>query len=313
MRTTGKTSKLFTSVLCPVDFSEHAALALRYGAAIARRTGASLHPLFVNDPLLVAAAAAAYDRAALGAASGTELKRYVATSLGPRARGLKVGFHTALGKPAREAIRQVQAGGHDLLVVGTKGLNGARRLLLGSTTAALLRHSPVPVLAVPPAHESGAPSRAPGAAWPGRTIVAAIEFGPRAADEVLRAAEVARTFRARLLLLHVVEVPALPVWLSATGDEHLRRACGEAEAALEALRGEARGVKATAIVRVGHPPDQIATVAAEHGAGLIVMGLRGHEGLFGDRAGACAYQVLCQGAVPVLALPDIRRTLRTRR
>ena len=46
----------FRSILCPVDFSDHSRLALRYAAAIARRSHGRLSILYVNDPLLIAAA-----------------------------------------------------------------------------------------------------------------------------------------------------------------------------------------------------------------------------------------------------------------
>lgn len=311
MRTSGTSTPLFSSVLCPVDFSDHARLALQYAAIAATRSGSSLHPLFVNDPLLVAAAAAAYNRAALGAASQVELKRFVASALPARTRaGLTVRHHIALGSPAREILGAAQRNHHDLIVVGTKGLNGAKRLLLGSTTAEVLRRARVPVLAVPPADAASDQRIAVNAAWPGRTVVAAIEFGPRAADDVRRAADVARLFRARLLLAHVVPVPATPPWFSADVDDHLRLRCAQAEAALTALGGEVKGLRVTSVVRVGHPPDQIATIAAEYRAGLIVMGLRGRKGLFGEAAGTCAYQVLRHGVAPVLALPDVRSASR---
>lgn len=309
---TSKSTSLYSSVLCPVDFSEHAAHALRYAAAVVRRSGARLHVLFVNDPLLVAAAAAAYDRASLGEASRAELQQFVATTIGARRlAGMTLQLHTAIGKPAREVLNATDAGCHDLIVMGTKGLNGARRMLLGSTTVEVLRHARVPVLAVPPA-PSGQPPSSPAAGWPGRSVVAAIEFGPHAADDVRRAADVARWSGAQLILTHIVPVPTLPGWLSADVDTHLRHSCGQAEAALDALRVEARKTSVITIVRVGHPPDQIAAIAADHRAGVIVMGLRGEAGLFGRHAGACAYQVLCHGTVPVLALPDIRRSVRRR-
>ncbi|MGC4084281.1 MAG: universal stress protein [Vicinamibacterales bacterium] len=253
---TSRTGKpLFSSILCPVDFSEHSGVALRCAATIARRTGATLHPLFVNDPLLVAAAAAAYNRAELGAASEIELQRFVTETLPTRLSGrIAITRHIALGKPAREILHAAQRDGHDLIVVGTKGLNGARRLLLGSTTAEVLRRARVPVLAVPPADAAAVATT--GGAWPGRTVVAAIEFGPQAAADIRRAADVARQFRASLILAHIVPVPAMPAWLSGGADEHLRRSCAQAETAVDALRGEARGVRTTVIVRVGHPPDR---------------------------------------------------------
>lgn len=306
MRKAGRA--LFASVLCPVDFSEHSALALRYAASIARRGGGTLHVLFVNDPLLVAAAAAAYNRAALGAASHAELQRFVGETLPARTIGrARLEVETALGPPAREILRATQQRHHDLVVLGTKGLNAARRLFLGSTTMEVLRRARVPVLAVPPADADATARVTVDAAWPGRTLVGAIEFGPHAAEDVLRAADVARWFRTHLMLAHVVPIPSIPPWLSADVDEHLRHNCAKADAALGALRGEIRGVRSTAIVRVGHPPDQIAAIAADYRAGLIVMGLRVEAGLFGEPAGAYAYQVLRHGVAPVLALPDRRR------
>jgi nucleotide-binding universal stress UspA family protein len=66
-------------------------------------------------------------------------------------------------------------------------------------------------------------------------------------------------------------------------------------------------VATSVIVRMGYPPDEIAAVAAEQKAGLIIMSLRGRSGLFGEPAGSCTYQVLCHGVAPVLALPDARK------
>lgn len=313
MRTSVARSGLFSSVLCPVDFSDHSRVALRFGAAIARKATVPLRVLFVNDPLLVAAAAAAYNVKSLGAATESELKRFVASTL-PTAtmKAVAPTFATALGKPQREIVRAVNAGGYGLVVVGTKGLNGAKRLMLGSTTSGLLARSPVPVLAVPPADANGGTSAVP-ATWPGRAIVAAIELGAHAASDVARAADVARWFGVRLVLLHVVPMPTPPAWFSADLETHLRHDCDRAERALQALAGAVTAVKTTVCVRIGHPPDEIAAVAREHTAGLIVMAIRGRAGLFGEAPGSCTYQVLCHGVAPVLALPDQPRAARRRR
>lgn len=315
MRTSGGSTPLFSSVLCPVDFSDHARVALRFAAALSRDADAPLHVMFVNDPLLVAAASAAYNTASLGEATHAELKRFATSTLPARiSKAVSPTFGTALGKPAREILKTVKTGRYDLVVVGTKGLNGAKRLLLGSTTAELLARSPVPVLAVPPADAEGGRTAAVPASWPGRSIVAAIELGPRAEADVARAAAVARWFGTRLVLLHVVPVPTAPAWFSADLEAHLRRDCDRAERALQALADTVTGVKVAVSVRVGHPPDEIGAVAGEHKAGLIVMALRGRSGLFGEPVGSCTYQVLCHAVAPVLALPDERTApRRTRR
>jgi|GEM_PF-729416 len=314
MRSSVGQSGLFSSVLCPVDFSDHSRVALRFASALSRRAEVPLRVLFVNDPLLVAAAAAAYNVESLGAATETELKRFVTSTLTAKtAKVVAPTFGTALGKPPREILRAVTAGGYGLIVVGTKGLNGAKRLMLGSTTSALLATSPVPVLAVPPADAASGGTGAVPASWPGRAIVAAIELGPHATSDVARAAEVARWFGVRLVLVHVVPMPTPPAWFSADLDTHLRHDCDRAERALQTLASATTGVKSTVCVRIGHPPDEIATVAREHHAGLIVMAIRGRAGLFGEAAGSCTYQVLCHGVAPVLALPDLARAARRSR
>lgn len=311
MRTSGSSASLFTSVLCPIDFSDHSRVALRFAAAVSRKAHAPLHVMFVNDPLLVAAAAAAYNSATLGAATETELKRFAASTLPPHVlKSAAPRYSTALGKPAREILRAVERDHHDIIVIGTKGLGGAQRLLLGSTTSEILRRAPVPVLAVPPADALAGQRAVVPASWPGRTIVAAIEFGPRTVADVRRAADVARWFGARLLLVHAVPVPAAPPWFSGNLDAHLRIECSKAETTLDALRAGLKDVRATTAVRVGHPPDEIAAVAAEQKSGLVVMALRGRAGLFGEPAGSWAYQVLCHGVAPVLALPDARQAAR---
>jgi nucleotide-binding universal stress UspA family protein len=51
------------------------------------------------------------------------------------------------GRPAHVLLDE--AAGAELLVVGTRGLGGAAELLLGSTSHACARQSPVPVVIVP--------------------------------------------------------------------------------------------------------------------------------------------------------------------
>jgi nucleotide-binding universal stress UspA family protein len=57
------------------------------------------------------------------------------------------------------------------------------------------------------------------------------------------------------------------------------------------------------IVEVGQPAEQIAAVAAERDAGLILLGLWGATGLLGPRRGSIAYRVLGLAKVPVLLAP----------
>jgi nucleotide-binding universal stress UspA family protein len=52
-------------------------------------------------------------------------------------------------QPIRLAlIRQINEGGHDLVVMGSRGRGAVRAALLGSASHYVLNHSPVPVLIV---------------------------------------------------------------------------------------------------------------------------------------------------------------------
>jgi nucleotide-binding universal stress UspA family protein len=62
-------------------------------------------------------------------------------------------------QPARQAIvQQLADGGHDLVIMGSRGRGAVRAALLGSVSHYVLHHSPVPVLIV-----RAEPAPAPGA------------------------------------------------------------------------------------------------------------------------------------------------------
>ncbi len=63
------------------------------------------------------------------------------------------------GDPQATIIDQAVSKKADLIVMGTHGRRGFKRLLLGSVTEAVLREAPCPVLTVPP-HVSATASEA---------------------------------------------------------------------------------------------------------------------------------------------------------
>jgi nucleotide-binding universal stress UspA family protein len=60
-------------------------------------------------------------------------------------------------------IGQIEEGGHDLVVMGSRGRGAVRSALLGSTSHHVLHHSPVPVLIIHPEERSRRPEPQPEA------------------------------------------------------------------------------------------------------------------------------------------------------
>ena len=139
---------VFRSILCPVDFSTHSRAALRYAAALARRSSCHLVVGYVNDPLLAIAAATKSDARALIHAREHDLHRFVVSVTA--ARPINVTLVTTAGKPAREIVNVAERHGCDLIVMGYRGVGRASKLLFGSTTEGVVRSTSVPVLAIPP-------------------------------------------------------------------------------------------------------------------------------------------------------------------
>ena len=173
MRLTTRTG--FRSILCPIDFSDQSRLALRYAAAIARRSHGRLSILYVNDPLLVAAAGIALNDRALATRNLAELRRFVESTVSPHAmERARLDEFVTSGKPVDEITKAAKRRRCDLIVMGTHGLTAADKLLfIGSTTHGVLQRTSVPVLAIPGGRSGASRAPAPGPSWPGRRIIAA--------------------------------------------------------------------------------------------------------------------------------------------
>jgi nucleotide-binding universal stress UspA family protein len=88
------------TVVCPIDFSEHARRALRYSALVASHFGARLLLVTVNDPLLVQAALMAYEAERLEAQSERDLREFYGETELAGTRADEVMYQIRMGKPA---------------------------------------------------------------------------------------------------------------------------------------------------------------------------------------------------------------------
>jgi nucleotide-binding universal stress UspA family protein len=140
---------VFTSILCPVDFSAHAERALGYAMDLAALTNAHLTIVTVIDPLLDAATHASGHGEALAAQTQQELHDLLERVSGTARAAERPAVAVVVGDPAEQILSQAEECDSDLIVMGTQGLEGAKRFVFGSTTEKVLRESRVPVLAVP--------------------------------------------------------------------------------------------------------------------------------------------------------------------
>jgi nucleotide-binding universal stress UspA family protein len=148
-------------------------------------------------------------------------------------------------------------------------------------------------------------------------ILTPTDFSP-SAESAMRSAEyLCRRVRARLDLLHVIQLPA-PSYLGRLGlDRDLRQTwiAGAREQLAELAREFAGSeLEVETILREGKPWSEILDVARERGADLICLGNSGHSALERLLLGSTAENVVRRSDVPVLIvrerpLTDIRRVL----
>jgi nucleotide-binding universal stress UspA family protein len=288
------------SILSPVDFSEHSRHALRWAGAFAARFHSELTIVSVVDPLLADAARIKLGHDLAQTETDPALREFVATTW-PGSTSLKTAFRTPIGDAATKILETATTERADLIVIGTQGLGGFRKWLLGSTTERLLRKTRLPVLAVP------LPSEAQ-AARPDTPLVShiavAIDFSDSSVMATRVAAVVARAFAAKLTLTHIVESVFVPPQWQPLLEESDEARTANSRVRLKALAEEICGSHACdEVVAQGRPAEVIGTVARERRADLIVMGLANDEGMFAPRPGSVAYRVLCSTTIPVLVIP----------
>lgn len=147
---------MFRNVLVAVDGSPQSSAALREAQDLAVATGGRLTLLAVYEPGGLAAGppftiapVLDHDHPADPAdrlrERAEEFVRGVRGQVRPDVpcQAMAVG-----GSPAEAILAQVNAGGHDLVMMGSRGRGAVGSLFLGSVSSNVLHRSPVPVLIV---------------------------------------------------------------------------------------------------------------------------------------------------------------------
>jgi nucleotide-binding universal stress UspA family protein len=298
-------------ILCAVDFSEVSRRALDHAIALARRYRASLTALHVLPEVVLSPGLGPFPAAPPQA-----------FELDPRARESLLSQLSGMLEPARAAgvdarevlesggvvpriLANAQALDADLLVMGTHGVSGFERLVLGSVTEKVVRKARCPVFTVSP------PGRglSPAAAVRFDRILCPLDFSEGSIGALEYAFSLAQESRAEITLLHVAEeIPRrLLSELHFDVGDYRQRVLGAAEARLrELLPVDATDWCVPRVeVAIGKPYELILGRAREWDAHAIVMGVYAApllEGLF--FLGSTTSHVVRDASCPVLTVRE---------
>jgi nucleotide-binding universal stress UspA family protein len=298
------TMRPFQSLLFAADFSDNSKEAFRLARSLAVQSKTRLTVFHVLDPKWIRDEPAyfGHSMAQIEAAPRDEdrhdlFKRYLAEAY-PSDGPLDVQYVTNEGDVSAEILREAGEIGSDLIVMGTHGRTGIRRVLAGSVATAVLRGAHCPVLALRSgegAHKSEEI----------RVILHATDFSAGAEPAAWVARSLAQDLQARLMILYV---EPLTVFAYGTGpsavDPQFAR---DAMDTLTQRLGNADLMHPVETrIRYGDTPDAIVLTADEVGCDLIVMGTHGRTRLGRLLMGSVAEAVMTRANCPVLIVKERR-------
>jgi nucleotide-binding universal stress UspA family protein/nitrite reductase/ring-hydroxylating ferredoxin subunit len=233
----------YRTIVLGTDGSATANAAQRAAVAVAKRTRARIVLVYAWDP--------------------SKMPRPMADQMIRRAeanvRREKVEVETKMrrGDPSELILATADSHGADLIVVGNKGIGDATRFRLGSVPDRIAHSSLCDILIV---DTTGAVDAGRIDARPYRKLVVGTDGSPTAGEAARKCMELAMQLRADVILVYVGDPIVGGITLEET-----------AAARPEKVEVQTR-------VREGEPSEQLARVAEQEDADLIVVGNKGMSG-----------------------------------
>jgi nucleotide-binding universal stress UspA family protein len=256
------------NILYLTDFSQPSEAALPFAISIAREYGAKIHAFHVLIPAVYTYTTPETDTTAVETQEDeaeANMRRVNAQLSGlPHESVIErnSGVWPALDAAVKESAI-------DLIIVGTHGRTGAKRLLMGSVAEEIFRRSHAPVLTIGPSEKHGVHR---GGRF--HHVLFATDFSKESLAAAPYALSMAQENEARLTLLHVMKQPEA---LDKTVEDRISSAMFRLRGIVPASAED--WCRPDAVVRFGTPADQILNVARETDADLIVLGVRGRKGV----------------------------------
>ncbi len=288
------------SILCPVDFSEFSVNAYEYAQSLALHYHAKLilqHVLYSLKPIEfwnVYPESYEEDCRKLYADAEQQLKEF---SRYHSKAEIQHEYFVQDGSVTDLILSLAETQAVNLIVMGTHGLRGLDRLMLGSATERVLRRAHCPVLAVcRPVHRVVTSAHDPEPVHIKKILICS-DFSDHSRRALKYALSMAKECGAELTFLHVLE--NVPEAKNAF-ENAIESASEQQEEAIRRENREACDVKL--MVRVGEPYEQIIQFALEAQTDMVIMGVRGRGAWDTALFGSTIYRVIQLGPCPVLAI-----------
>ena len=284
-------------ILCPVDFFRASDKAVNYAAGLAAIYDAKVYLLHAVTPTIPTAYEFPMNTVAITRsmeeAAAPEMKKLAAKL---KSRGVKAETWIRNGAVHDVIKRAILTVKPDLIAMGTHGRTGINRWFLGSETEWLMRHTPVPVLALSPKERLREPAF--------RRILVTTDFSEGTADALEYAFSIAQENESRITLLHVISDIAMDV-----SRKYRESIIDGVERKLEGLVPDEawEWCDIHTKVEVGHPYQLIERTLERDKPDLLVMNIHG-KGML-DRAllGSTAERVVRSAKCPVLLIPPMKK------
>ena len=141
---------MIESIVVGTDGSPTAEQAVERAAKLGKALGARVHLVSAYEPSSVRVAGGGEAaRAELLIGPGMTVESVLEQAAGAlRVKGVEVELYARKGDPAEAILDVVQEVGADLVIVGSKGMRGTKRFLLGSVPNKVSHHAPCDVMIV---------------------------------------------------------------------------------------------------------------------------------------------------------------------
>ncbi len=286
-----RTQALLRKVLFATDFSPSSETSMRYGLGLSRRYDATLYTVSVVSAEITYDAQPP-DPLYLRHSAENKMAKLVDSELFQGIKHLEL-VREGFGLVSEVLLELIDRLHIDLIVLGTHGRGGIKKLVLGSTAEEIINRAPCAVLTVGPQVPPRLTSELKL-----RRILCPINLRAGSDRVLTYALSLARDENAHLTLLHVLKMPA-------DAPSKLRET--ERDTAIKELAQllppeTSPCVEVQSIVEIGEPGQRILKVAEGQGADLMVIGPHHtfHPRVSAHLPWAMLHQVLFHARCPVL-------------